>query len=78
MMTHEETQYVTIEEAADLLKEEMEANGWRGGVHTIHSWVSRGVLTKYRRGRRIVLSLTDLRAYIRLHGLQGEVRPWDE
>lgn len=80
MMTQdqtEQTQYVTYEEAAELLKDELERNGWKGGANTLKSWTYRKNLPVYKRGRRQVISLDDVRAYIREHGLQGEVRPWD-
>ena len=77
MMAQSETQYVTIEEAARILKDEMEANGWRGGANTIKSWIIRQSLPRYRQGRRQVVSLDDVRRYIRENGRQGEVRPWE-
>ena len=81
MMTQEQeqqAQYVTIDEAAEILKDELEANGWRGGANTIKSWLYRKRLPAYARGRRQVVKLDDVRAYIRAHGLDGDIRPWDE
>lgn len=85
MMTQDETQdetrngpqYVTVEDAAEMLRDELEANGWRGGANTIKSWVTRKSLTAYRQGRRQVINLDELRRYIRTHGRQGEIRPWE-
>lgn len=68
--------YVTVDEAATTLRSEMEAQGYHGGVNTIKSWVMRGQIQRMRRGRRLVVALDDVRAYIRANGQAGDVRPW--
>ena len=81
MMTTEDQKYLTLEEAAEAVKAEMERGGWTGGVKTIASWVYRRDLKTYRiyrggRARRGV-NLEELRAYIKRHtGESGEVEEW--
>ena len=81
MMTAEDQQFVTFDEAAVILKEEMERGGWVGGAKTIGSWAERGKLPSYavyRSGRkRRGVNLEELRAYIKKHtGESGEVEEW--
>lgn len=80
-MTREGQRYLTLDEAAEVFKEEMQKVGWIGGEKTIASWVIRGILPSYRiyRGgrKRRGVSYDELAAYIKKHsGESGEVEEW--